>query len=94
MSAASAIPPEAAGPPRPDFHGAAPLPAPTDAPPGSRRKVRDLAFRFLMGQELFHPDDARDHERAAFRPGKNDGPHGDRYRAAALLELALGIVEY
>jgi hypothetical protein len=79
--------------PRPDSRGGRPLPAPTDAPPGSARKVRVLAFRFLMGQELFHPDDARDHERAAFRPSKNPGPHGDRFRAAALLELFAGAAE-
>jgi hypothetical protein len=73
-----------------DFRGPAPLPVPTDAPPGSARKVRVLAHRFRLRQELFHPDDARAGDRLAFRPGKNDGPHGDRFKAALLVELAGG----
>jgi hypothetical protein len=73
--------------------GDRPLPAPTDAPPGSRRKVRVMCHRFRMGQALFHPLDARASGRLAYRPGKNDGPHGDRFRAAALLELSGGAAE-
>jgi len=76
-----------------DFLGEAALSAPTDAPPGSARKVRVLAFRARLGLPLFHPLDARAGERLAYRPGKNDGPNGDRYRAAALLELAGGAAE-
>jgi hypothetical protein len=76
-----------------DARGARPLPVPTSAPPGSARKVRVLAFRAAMGLELFHPDDARAGERLAYRPGKNDGPHGDRFRAAALLEWCAGALE-
>jgi hypothetical protein len=75
-----------------DFKGPAPLPVPTDAPPGSARKVRVLAHRFRLRQELFHPDDARDDGRLAFAAVKNDGPHGEKYRAALLVELAGGAV--
>jgi hypothetical protein len=73
-----------------EFKGARPLPAPTDAPPGSRRKVRVMAYRFARGEELFHPLDARASERLAFRADKNSGPHGDKFRAALLVELAAG----
>jgi hypothetical protein len=76
-----------------DFRGPAPLPVPTDAPPGSRRKIRVLTNRFRRREELFHPLDARGSERLAFRPGKNSGPHGDKFRAAALLELSAGALE-
>jgi hypothetical protein len=76
-----------------NFRGARPLPAPTSAPPGSARKVRVLAFRASMGLELFHPLDARASERSGFRPGKNDGPHGERFKAALLVELAGGVRE-
>jgi hypothetical protein len=93
MSAATVILPAVRPAAGPDFYGAAPPPAPTSAPPGSARKVRVLAFRAAMRQELFHPDDAKAGERLGFLPGKNDGPHGDKYRAAALLELAAGVAE-
>jgi hypothetical protein len=73
-----------------DFRGPAPLPVPTDAPPGSARKVRVLAHRFRLRQELFHPDDARDDGRLAFAAVKNEGPHGEKYRAGLLVELAGG----
>jgi hypothetical protein len=82
----------AAAPLPENFRGARPLPAPTSAPPGSARKVRVLCYRAAMGLELFHPDDARAGERLAFAAAKNEGPHGEKYRAAALLELAAGAV--
>ena len=41
-----------------NFNGAAPLPLPTDAPPGSAEKVEILAQRALMCQTLWHPNDA------------------------------------
>ena len=75
------------------FRGCRPLPAPTDAPPGSRRKVRVMMYRYLMGQELFHPDDARADPRLGFLPAKNPGPHGERFKAALLVELAAGVAE-
>jgi hypothetical protein len=75
-----------------NFRGARPLPVPTDAPPGSRRKVRVLCHRYRMGQELFHPDDAGPGERLAFAAVKNDGPHGEKYRAGLLVELSDGAV--
>jgi hypothetical protein len=75
-----------------NFRGGRPLGVPTSAPPGSARKVRVLAFRAAMGLELFHPDDARDDGRLAFRAVKNDGPHGEKYRAGLLVELAGGAV--
>jgi hypothetical protein len=79
-----------------DFYGPAPLPAPTDAPPGSRRKVRVLAFRFMMGQELFHPLDARASERLAFRVAKHSGPHGEKFRGGLLrlLDGGAAAVDY
>ena len=67
--------------------------APTSAPPGSRRKIRILALRARLGLPLFHPDDARASGRLAYRPGKNDGPHGERFRAALLVELCGGPAE-
>jgi hypothetical protein len=73
-----------------DYAGEVPLPVPTDAPPGSRRKVRVMMYRYLMGQELFHPDDARAGERLGFRPAKNPGPHGERFKDGLLVELAGG----
>jgi hypothetical protein len=82
----------AAVPRDPDFKGPAPLPTPTSAPPGSRRKIRVLTERFRRREELFHPDDARDDGRLGFRPGKNDGPHGEKYRAGLLVELSGGAV--
>lgn len=42
----------------PDFLRAAPLPAPTDALPGSPEKVRVLADRACKGLALHHPLDA------------------------------------
>jgi hypothetical protein len=83
----------AAVPRDPDFLGPAPLPAPTDAPPGSRRKVRVLTERFRLRQELWHPDDARADPRLGFLPAKNPGPHGERFKAALLVELAAGVAE-
>jgi len=89
----AAIPP-VIPPARPrDFRGEAGFGPPTDAPPGSARKLRVLMFRARLRLPLFHPLDARASDRLGFRPGKNPGPHGDRFRAAALLELAAGIAE-
>jgi hypothetical protein len=88
MSAAIPFVPAPARPQ--DFAGAAPLGPPTDAPPGSRRKVRVLALRARLGLELFHPLDARASDRLGFRPGKNPGPNGDVFRAAALVERCDG----
>lgn len=38
--------------------GPFPLPAPTTAPPGTKRKVAELARRVKNGSALFHPADA------------------------------------
>ena len=76
-----------------DFSGELALAAPTDAPPGSRRKIRVLAYRALMRLPLFHPRDAKAHDRLGFRPGKNPGPHGERFKAALVAELADGVAD-
>jgi hypothetical protein len=83
----------AAVPRDPDFLGPAPLPVPTSAPPGSARKVRVLANRFRLRQELWHPDDAREDGRLAFAAVKNAGPHGEKYRAGTLVESFAGAAE-
>lgn len=41
------------------FAGAAPLPTPTDARPGSAEKFAVLLGRAERGEALFHPEDAR-----------------------------------
>ena len=41
-----------------DFEGAAYLPPPTDALPGTAEKVAVLCQRARMRQDLWHPDDA------------------------------------
>jgi hypothetical protein len=51
-----------------------------------------LQHRFLRRQELFHPLDAGASDRLGFRPGKRPGPHGSRYKAGTLVELATGAV--
>lgn len=43
-----------------DSHGRRPLPAPTEALPGTPEKVAVLAGRAARRQQLFHPDDGAD----------------------------------
>ena len=76
-----------------DFYGEAAPGAPTDAPPGSRRKIRVLAHRAARGLPLFHPRDAGAGLRLAYAIVKNPGPHGEKSRGVALRELAEGAVE-
>ena len=52
-----------------------------------------MAHRCRLRLPLFHPLDVRDDSRLAYRIGKNPGPHGEKYRAAALLELFTGAAE-
>jgi hypothetical protein len=50
----------------PDFYGPGlPNDGPTDAPPGSAKKVEVLMRRAAKRQALWHPGDARDREGAA-----------------------------
>jgi hypothetical protein len=50
-----------------DCTGARPLPEPTDAPPGSEAKVKVLARRARLRQELWHPEDKQVRERKSAR---------------------------
>jgi hypothetical protein len=67
-----------------DFYGPAELPTPTDAPPGSRRKVRVMCHRFRLRQELFHFADAGSGERFGFAAIKNSGSNGEKFRGGLL----------
>ena len=42
-----------------DFNGRAKMPEPTDALPGTQEKVRVLEERARLGQQLWHPLDAK-----------------------------------
>jgi hypothetical protein len=49
-----------------------------------------MMYRYMMGQELFHPGDARGHECAAFEACKTSGPNGEKFRGALLVERCDG----
>jgi hypothetical protein len=58
-----------------DFYGEARCPRPTDAPPASEERVREMAKRAARGEDLFTKADASLDDHLAYIPGHANATH-------------------